>query len=100
MSSTSSAEGYILLASQVGGHPGVKTSEDGSILIKPALPVEVHFYQSVGSDPNLEPLRPFIPHFYGTLRLEGQVDPEQNVAGAIAVTKESAEAVNEAEKDM
>ncbi|OBZ75958.1 hypothetical protein A0H81_04935 [Grifola frondosa] len=39
---------HIPLESQVGGHPGVLTSEDGSLLIKPALPVEVAFYQSGG----------------------------------------------------
>ncbi|KAF9010773.1 hypothetical protein BDQ17DRAFT_1346916 [Cyathus striatus] len=29
------------LANQVGSHAGVLTSEDGSILIKPALPLEL-----------------------------------------------------------
>ncbi|KAI0781528.1 SAICAR synthase-like protein [Trametes elegans] len=62
------------LESQVGGHPGVLTSEDGSLLIKPALPREVAFYQSVAADPAFAPLRPFVPRFYGTLRLEGKVD--------------------------
>ncbi|THH31858.1 hypothetical protein EUX98_g2303 [Antrodiella citrinella] len=66
--------GHASLASQVGGHGGVMTSEDGSLLIKPALPVEISFYQSVGSDPGFAPLRPFIPKFYGTLKLEGQLE--------------------------
>ncbi|KAF9055075.1 SAICAR synthase-like protein [Hymenopellis radicata] len=41
----------IPLASQVGGHAGVLTSEDGSLLIKPALPLEHKFYQYLTSDP-------------------------------------------------
>ena len=65
------------LNSQVGGHPGVLTSEDGSLLIKPALAAEVAFYQSVTADPAFAPLRPFVPKFYGTLRLEGKVDSSQ-----------------------
>ncbi|KAI0792629.1 SAICAR synthase-like protein [Abortiporus biennis] len=69
------------LSSQVGGHAGVMTTEDGSLLIKPSLPVEVSFYQSVGTDPGFAPLRPFIPRFYGTLKLEGQVDNSEVVEG-------------------
>jgi len=63
-----------LLASQVGGHPGVSTSEDGSLLFKPALAHEVAFYQSLTSDPAFAPLKPYIPKFYGTLRFEGKVE--------------------------
>ncbi|KAI9069468.1 SAICAR synthase-like protein [Trametes sanguinea] len=79
---TPHADDTIPLASQVGGHPGVRTSEDGSLLIKPALPREVAFYQALMSDPALAQLRPYVPRFYGTLRLEGKVDesapgPEQ-----------------------
>lgn len=62
-----------LLAPQVGGHAGVSTSEDGSLLFKPALAQEINFYQSLTSDPVLAPLRPWIPKFYGTLRFEGKV---------------------------
>ncbi|KAI0628820.1 hypothetical protein C8Q77DRAFT_341606 [Trametes polyzona] len=62
------------LESQVGGHPGVLESEDGSLLIKPALQKEVDFYHALSTDPGFSPLRPFVPKFYGTLRLEGQVD--------------------------
>ncbi|KAH9915248.1 SAICAR synthase-like protein [Epithele typhae] len=58
----------------VGGHPGVLTSEDGSLLIKPALAAEVAFYQSVVADAAFASLRPFLPKFYGTLRLQGKVD--------------------------
>lgn len=63
-----------LLASQVGGHAGVSTSEDGSLLFKPALAREVSFYQSLTSDPIFASLRPYIPKFYGTLKFEGKVE--------------------------
>ena len=66
--------GAVPLDAQVGGHPGVLTSEDGSLLIKPALPAEVAFYTAAAADPGCAPLRPFLPKFYGTLRLEGSVD--------------------------
>ena len=59
---------------QVGGHAGVSTSEDGSLLIKPALAHEVDFYQHLNSEPVFAALRPYIPKFYGTLRLEGKVE--------------------------
>ncbi|KAA1475839.1 SAICAR synthase-like protein [Dentipellis sp. KUC8613] len=60
------------LAHQVGGHAGVQTTADGSLLIKPAYPLELEFYQSVMAMPALVPLHPWIPRFLGTLRLEGQ----------------------------
>ena len=50
------------------------TSEDGSLLIKPALAREVAFYERLNSDPVFAPLRPHIPKFYGTLRIEGKVE--------------------------
>ncbi|GJE88105.1 inositol polyphosphate kinase family protein [Phanerochaete sordida] len=87
------------LESQVGGHPGVMTSEDGSLIMKPALPVEVAFYQAVLTDPALDAMRPYIPKFYGTLRLEGQVDEEQSAFGQIAIKQESATAVKDEEKE-
>ncbi|KAL6308636.1 hypothetical protein BKA93DRAFT_725219 [Sparassis latifolia] len=62
------------LASQVGGHPGVLSSEDGSLVIKASLPTELAFYESVSCDPNFAPLKPCVPRFYGTLRLAGKVD--------------------------
>ncbi|KAK0455191.1 SAICAR synthase-like protein [Desarmillaria tabescens] len=64
----------IPLASQVGGHAGVLTSEDGSLLIKPALPLEHHFYQTLNTNPAFDALRPFIPKFLGTLKLQGELD--------------------------
>ncbi|KAF8874215.1 hypothetical protein CPB84DRAFT_1817922 [Gymnopilus junonius] len=64
------------LTTQVAGHVGVMmTTEDGSLLIKPALPREVEFYQILQQDKTLEGLRVFTPQFLGTLKLEGQVDP-------------------------
>jgi len=62
------------LSSQVGGHPGILATEDGSLIIKKALPLELEFYQTNALDPAFEPLRPFLPKFYGTLKLEGEVD--------------------------
>ncbi|KAF9032920.1 hypothetical protein BJ165DRAFT_1417549 [Panaeolus papilionaceus] len=67
------AEGAVqALATQVGGHAGVMTTEDGSLLIKPAIRSEVDFYQALQQDPALSSLREFTPHFLGTLKLEGQ----------------------------
>ena len=62
------------LESQVGGHVGVSTTEDGSLLIKPAVPTEVAFYQQLQRDSNLEDLRAFTPTFLGTLELMGKVN--------------------------
>lgn len=62
------------LVPQVGGHPGVSTSEDGSLLIKPASTHEIDFYQHLNSDPVFASLRSYIPKFYGTLRIEGEVE--------------------------
>ncbi|KAI8974233.1 SAICAR synthase-like protein [Trametes punicea] len=95
-----SAAEIIPLESQVGGHPGVRVSEDGSLLIKPALPREIAFYQSVAVDPGLAPLRPFVPKFYGTLRLEGKVDedaPPPEQGGPIKILEQ---AVPEEEKEF
>ena len=62
------------LSSQVGGHAGVLETEDGSLIIKPALHAELTFYQMLQQYPQLASLRPYTPQFIGTLRLEGQVD--------------------------
>ena len=62
------------LESQVGGHAGVSTTENGSLLIKPAVPTELAFYQRLQQDSNLEDLRAFTPTFLGTLELIGKVD--------------------------
>jgi 1D-myo-inositol-tetrakisphosphate 5-kinase/inositol-polyphosphate multikinase len=73
----SSTPSAIPLNCQVGGHSGVLTTEDGSLLIKPALPLELQFYQSLLPDDGCALLRPFVPKFYGTLKLEGQLDVSQ-----------------------
>ena len=61
-------EAHHALSSQVGGHPGVMTTEDGSLIIKPCLPAELDFYNSIATDDRLAPLRPFVPKMYGTLK--------------------------------
>ena len=62
------------LESQVGGHAGVLTTENGSLMIKPAVPTELAFYERLQLDSNLEDLRAFTPTFLGTLKLMGKVD--------------------------
>jgi len=83
-----------LLGSQVGGHAGVMTTEDGSLLIKPAHPAEYAFYQLLQQDPVLQSLRPYTPKFYGTLKLEGTVDVEkpQETAGLVVTPVTTADA--------
>lgn len=67
---------HLPLASQVAGHGRLRTTEDGSLIIKPSIPVEREFYQAVVSEPALADLRPYLPTFYGTLKLEGTVDEQ------------------------
>lgn len=57
---------------QVGGHGRIQTIGDGALLLKPALPLELQFYQDSLGDPALAPLRQWVPTYLGTLRLEGQ----------------------------
>lgn len=64
----------IPLASQIGGHPGVQSSEDGSLIIKPAMATEAAFYHALASDERLRELRQYVPIFYGTLKLHGAVE--------------------------
>jgi hypothetical protein len=73
------------MSAQVGGHAGVLTSEDGSLLIKPALALEINFYEHVANESAFAPLRPFLPRFYGILKLQGKV------ADAAATTLEPIE---------
>ena len=76
------------LSTQVGGHPGVMTIEGGSLLIKPALPLEVAFYQTVLQDPALAALRPYVRKFLGTLKLAGVVDESASAAdGTIKINQ-------------
>ncbi|KAH9842452.1 SAICAR synthase-like protein [Rhodofomes roseus] len=86
-----------VFANQVGGHPGVTTTEDGSLLIKPTLPSEIAFYQALLTDPRCENLRDFVPEFYGTLKLEGRVE---NEAGGLDMNAiKPLEGVPESEKE-
>lgn len=75
------------LTPQVGGHVGVLTTENGSLLIKAALPRELEVYQKLLYDPVLEALRPFTATFLGTLKLEGEVDESNPITpdGGIAI---------------
>ncbi|KAJ2936596.1 hypothetical protein H1R20_g500, partial [Candolleomyces eurysporus] len=75
------------LASQVGGHAGVMTTEDGSLLIKPALKRELEFYQRLQSDKDeaIATLRQFTPKFLGTLTLEGEAKEGSGDGGALEI---------------
>lgn len=63
-------------AAQVGGHAGVQATEDHSLLLKPAVPREIDFYQRIAAASDhdeLSKLRKWIPKFLGVLKLEGQL---------------------------
>ncbi|CAE6454457.1 unnamed protein product [Rhizoctonia solani] len=68
------------LEMQVGGHKGVQQSGEGDLVMKPCLPAERDFYQAIAGDERLASLRPHVAKFYGTLRLEGQVNTEENLS--------------------
>ncbi|EMD34283.1 hypothetical protein CERSUDRAFT_117164 [Gelatoporia subvermispora B] len=64
------------IAHQVAGHAGFLNQvedSDGSLLVKFAHIKEVLFYQTIVADDALAPLRPIVPAFLGTLKLEGQL---------------------------
>lgn len=92
------------LDSQVGGHVGVMTTEDGSLLIKPALRRELEFYHAMHQDPKLSFLREFTPKFIGVLRLEGQLSDlaGENGEGGLSIASLSEGIIRPAEgpKDM
>ncbi|ODN80070.1 hypothetical protein L198_07880 [Cryptococcus wingfieldii CBS 7118] len=70
------------LANQVAGHDGVMSDASGSLVIKPALPREIAFYQmltAAGREDPIYALKGFVPQSYGTLRLEGQLQPSGDV---------------------
>ncbi|ODO11211.1 hypothetical protein I350_01815 [Cryptococcus amylolentus CBS 6273] len=70
------------LANQVAGHDGVMSDASGSLVIKPALPREIAFYQMLTTADREDPiyaLKGFVPQSYGTLRLEGQLQPSGDV---------------------
>jgi len=77
-------------AYQVGGHKGMQVTGEGALIVKAALPLELQFYQNILASPALSSLRPWVPTYLGTLRLEGQ-----NTAEGIV----SVEGVTETEKD-
>ncbi|KAI5118287.1 hypothetical protein M0805_003242 [Coniferiporia weirii] len=82
------AAAFHALSSQVGGHPGVLASADGALIIKTCLPRERAFYELLARrEPCLEPLQPFVPTFYGTLRLEGYMRPAAAAAAAAAAAE-------------
>ena len=65
----------IPLASQVGGHPGVKSSADGNTIIKPCLPAEKAFYEAMQDAPEgsaMAKLRALCPEFRG-VTVDGNV---------------------------
>ncbi|THV06890.1 SAICAR synthase-like protein [Dendrothele bispora CBS 962.96] len=89
MASSSSLDHTRTLASQVGGHAGVQTTEDGSLIIKPALPLEHKFYLELTTSDAFAALRPYVPRFFGTLKLEGEVDETKSNTGGGIVIKET-----------
>lgn len=66
------------LASRVAGHAGMHTTGDGSLIVKPAFPAELQFYQTLLPHPSLAPLRPHIPTFLGALQPGAQVNGSQS----------------------
>lgn len=78
------------LTSQVGGHKGIHTIGEGALLVKPAVPLELQFYQHSLGGPALAPLRQWVPTYLGILRLQGQSTADGPV---------SLEGIPEGEKD-
>jgi 1D-myo-inositol-tetrakisphosphate 5-kinase/inositol-polyphosphate multikinase len=92
---TPSSSGNHTLAARVGGHAGVLTSDDESLIIKPALAPELAFYQHVATAPAFAPLRNWIPAFMGTLKLHGkQEGTNKEGAPIIAPVAPEAEGVD------
>jgi len=79
------------LKSQVAGHAGISTIENESLLIKPAVPTEVAFYERLKQDSNLEGLRVFTPTFLGTLELMGKIDETSSTVSEAIVSAEEKE---------
>jgi 1D-myo-inositol-tetrakisphosphate 5-kinase/inositol-polyphosphate multikinase len=76
------------LSQQVGGHAGVQVTEDESLLLKPALPREIAFYQFVrdiiDSSTGLHLLKAWIPTFIGLLSIGGKlIDPTAEIEAGI-----------------
>ncbi|KZV68097.1 SAICAR synthase-like protein [Peniophora sp. CONT] len=87
------------LSSQVGGHLGVQSTADGSLIIKPSLPAEASFYQQLAADAKLADLRPFTPKFLGTLTLEERAAVERVEGKGEDEAKGVSEAYKAAEKE-
>lgn len=79
------------LATQVGGHPGVLVSDDGSLVIKSCLPAELAFYQELASNQTLAKLMPFTPKFFGSLKLQGQLRKAAFPSGQATIVPPSLE---------
>lgn len=82
----------------------MQTTEDGSLLLKPALRREIDFYQLIAAasdDDPLSKLRKWIPKFLGVLKLEGKLkDTDENGGdGNLEIVPVSA-AIAPEEKDM
>jgi len=74
----------------VGGHAGIQTTEDGSLLIKPALKREVMFYEAMArGEGGLAGLREYVPKFLGVLKLEGRVGEDGTKIEEVADGHES-----------
>ena len=89
-SADTSSAGLHPFGYQVGGHKGMQVIGEGALIVKAALPLELQFYQNILASPTLSSLRPWVPTYLGTLRLEGQ-----NTAEGVA----SVEGITETEKD-
>jgi len=61
---------------KVIGHAGMRTTTDGALIIKPAFPTELQFYETLSHDHTLAPLRPYVPRFLGTLATTPTTDDE------------------------
>ena len=88
------------LESQVGGHAGVSTTENGSLMIKAAVPTELAFYERLQIDSNLEDLRTFTPTFLGTLKLMGKVDEAGSVSESMILESVAAAASEEKDESL
>lgn len=95
------------LGSQVGGHSGILSCDDGSLIIKPCSHHERQFYDDLAASPAtsvlvegtqdasalspFEALKPWVPRFYGALIPEdraGQVgDKADTVTGKVTKVK-------------
>ena len=71
------------------------TTENGSLLIKPALQNELSFYQRVQQDSRLEDLRVFTPTFLGTFKLQGQPDETRSALSESVIVEPVAEEKDE-----